>query len=87
MFDSPVAFTAGLSTSFSGGGDYAVIPYNHIYLNHGEGYRLDLSRHVAQAKIMHYARNMILAWRPMYLSTLVLFLFFLAPLTITLRHL
>lgn len=39
-FDSPVAFTAGLSASFNGGGNNAVVPYDTVYLNHGDGYRL-----------------------------------------------
>ena len=40
---NPVAFTAGLSQSFYGGGDNALIPYDVNLLNHGDAfeYRLE----------------------------------------------
>ena len=38
-FDSPVGFTAGLSQDFTGGGDYAIVPYDTNILNHGDAYR------------------------------------------------
>lgn len=38
--DSPVAFTAALSATFSGAAVDAVLPYDYVYLNHGDAYRL-----------------------------------------------
>ena len=37
-FDSPVAFTAGLSQKFTSGSDFAVVPYDVNLLNHGDHY-------------------------------------------------
>lgn len=40
-FNSPIAFAVGLPASFSGGPEDSIIPYDYVYLNHGDGYRLD----------------------------------------------
>ena len=37
-FDSPIAFTAGLSKTFTGGSDFDVVPYDVSLVNHGDHY-------------------------------------------------